>query len=153
MGLTHLLLLRPACNGNVSHFSLFFLTLAFLIECNCRDAPNSWPPHQYIVLQALRALPKSIRNNTIPSPPSGQSTYAFIPSGQLGLTESQLPGQILRGNQNATQTGSAADINSINNNGVVTVSNGGDGVQGEGWADTLERQLANRYITSAFCSW
>ncbi|ETW82190.1 glycoside hydrolase family 37 protein [Heterobasidion irregulare TC 32-1] len=56
------------------------------------DAPNAWPPHQYIALEALRAM-----------------------------------------------------------NG--TVVNGGNATEGEGWRDVLARELANRYFSSAFCSW
>ena len=116
-----------------------------------RDAPNAWPPHQYIALEALRALPLNITSNPIPKPSSGQSTFSLIPSGQLGLTEEQLPSQILRGTQNATKTGSAADINAQPSS--FSVINGGNGTRGEGWAHALERELANRYMTSALCSW
>ena len=31
--------------------------------------------------------------------------------------------------------------------------NGGNATNGEGWAMTLQRELANRYLASAFCSW
>ncbi|KNZ73310.1 Trehalase [Termitomyces sp. J132] len=66
----------------------------FIVSGQQWDAPNTWPPHQYIVLQALH-------------------------------------------------------INRLNG----TVLNGGNATDGEGWGKALERQLANRYITSAFCSW
>ena len=117
-----------------------------------RDAPNAWAPHQYIALQALRALPANITTTSIPSPPSDQSTYALIPAGQLGLNETQLPGQPVRSGTsviNATTSGSAADINSANG----TVNNGGSAVSGENWSQTLQRELANRYFTSVMCSW
>jgi len=117
------------------------------------DAPNAWPPHQYIALKALQALPKNITSGPLPTPAANQSTFDLIPAGQLGLAESALPGQPLfstsKGVQNATLTGPAADINKGNG----TVANGGNATAGEGWADALQRQLANRYITSAFCSW
>jgi len=116
------------------------------------DAPNTWPPHQYIALQALRALPSNVTSGPLPTPSGSQSTFNLIPQGQLGLNESQLPGQPLRANAvvtNATTSGSGADINKGNG----TVVNGGKAVDGEGWGKALERQLANRYITSAFCSW
>ncbi|RDB14875.1 Trehalase [Hypsizygus marmoreus] len=112
------------------------------------DAPNTWPPHQYIALQALRALPSNITSGPIPTPSGNQSTFDLIPAGQLGLSESQLPGQPLHAG-NATTSGSAADINRLNG----TVANGGNATEGEGWAKALERQLANRYMASAFCSW
>ncbi|KNZ74974.1 Trehalase [Termitomyces sp. J132] len=85
------------------HFSSLNLALnryngtfpsTFIVSGQQWDAPNAWPPHQYIILQALH-------------------------------------------------------INKLNG----TVLNGGNATDGEGWAKALERQLANRYIASAFCSW
>ena len=119
----------------------------------CRDAPNTWPPHQYIALQALRALPANVTTTPNPSPPSDQSTYALIPVGQLGLDETQLPGQPVRSGPsviNATMSGPAADIN---NSGNGTVTNGGSAVSGENWSKALQRELANRFFTSVMCSW
>ena len=52
------------------------------------DASNAWPPHQYIALQALRALPSNVSSGAIPQPPSGESTFALVGSGLLGLQES-----------------------------------------------------------------
>ncbi|KAI0060461.1 glycoside hydrolase family 37 protein [Artomyces pyxidatus] len=113
------------------------------------DAPNAWPPHQYIALQALRALPANISAGSIPTPPSNSSTFALVPSGQLALSEDSLPGQPLTGTKNVTRTGPDADINGLNG----TVVNGGNATVGEGWRDALARGLANRYFTSALCSW
>lgn len=116
------------------------------------DAPNSWPPHQFIIMQALHNMPSNMTTNGLPTPNSSQSTYDLIPAGQLGLTEAQLPGQPFRGaqaNQNATATGPGADINKLDG----TVINGGNATAGEGWKDTLLREMANRYFTSVFCSW
>ncbi|KAK2465281.1 hypothetical protein APHAL10511_002635 [Amanita phalloides] len=116
------------------------------------DAPNSWPPHQYIILQALRALPSNVTGGSVPTPSSGQSSYSLIPSGQLNVQESDLPGQpiyIAGKSHNASLTGSAADVNSL----IGTVINGGNATTGEGWASILQREVANRYFTSAFCSW
>lgn len=133
--------------------------------CNCspgryntadaiyRDAPNAWPPHQYIILQALRNLPSNLTSGAIASPGSDQSSFTLIPRGQIGLEENQLPGQPLHGQtgqtQNATLTGAQADLNRLDG----SVVNGGNATQGEGWGQILQRELANRYITSAFCSW
>lgn len=113
------------------------------------DAPNAWPPHQYIVLQALRNLPSNVTSNQLPTPSSSQSTFNLIPAGQLGLEESQLPGQQITTSTNASATGAASDINKLNG----TVFNGGNATSGEGWARTLQRELANRYIASVMCSW
>ncbi|KAG2737706.1 glycoside hydrolase family 37 protein, partial [Suillus brevipes Sb2] len=95
------------------------------------DAPNSWPPLQYIIMQALRTIPSNLTTNGLPTPSSDQSTYDLVPAGQLALTEAQLPGQPLLGaqaNQNATATGPAADINKLSG----TVVNGGNATAGEG---------------------
>lgn len=116
------------------------------------DAPNSWPPLQYIIMQALRTIPSNLTTNGLPTPSSDQSTYDLVPAGQLALTEAQLPGQPLLGaqaNQNATATGPAADINKLSG----TVVNGGNATAGEGWRDTLQREMANRYYASVLCSW
>jgi len=122
------------------------------VLCMARDAPNAWPPHQYIILQALNALPSNVTGGSLPTPNSGQSTYSLIPSGQIGVQESDLLGQpiyIAGKSHNASSAGSAADINTLSG----TVINGGNATTGEGWASTLQRELANRYFTSAFCSW
>jgi alpha,alpha-trehalase len=116
------------------------------------DAPNCWPPLQYIIMQALRALPSNLTTNGLPTPNSSQSTYDLVPAGQLGFTEAQLPGQpflVAQANPNATATGPAADINKLSG----TVVNGGNATAGEGWRDTLQREIANRYYASVLCSW
>jgi alpha,alpha-trehalase len=113
------------------------------------DAPNAWPPHQYIALKALGALPANVSSGAIPQPPTGKSAFSLVPSGQLGLDESALPVQVIRNGENATGTGSGADINAENG----TFVNGGNATAGEGWRDALARGLANRYFTSALCSW
>lgn len=113
------------------------------------DAPNAWPPHQYIALQALLGLPSNVSSGAIPQPPSGQSAYTLVPSGQLDVAENALPGQVITNGKNASSTGSSADINALNG----TFVNGGNATTSEGWRDALARGLANRYFTSAFCSW
>jgi alpha,alpha-trehalase len=117
------------------------------------DCPNTWAPHQYIALQALRALPSNVSTGELPIPDSGKSSFDLIPSDQLGLAENQLPQQPKTNNAadgNFTNTGPDADINQISG----TVVNGGNTTDGAGsWSRILQRELANRYITSAFCSW
>lgn len=113
------------------------------------DAPNAWPPHQYIALQALRHLPANVTRGPIPTRPDGQSTFALVPPGQLGLSETELPGQPIAHGQNATTSGPQADVNLSNG----AIFNGGTGPADEGWASALGRQLANRYYASALCSW
>jgi alpha,alpha-trehalase len=104
------------------------------------DMPSSWPPHQYIALQALRNLPSNLTSNTIPNGPS----ISLVPNGQLGITEAQLPPQPIVGGGNST-----GDISKLDG----TVVNGGTSVNGEGWGQKLQRELANRYTSAAFCSW
>ena len=111
-----------------------------------RDAPNAWPPHQYIILQALRNLPQNITGLKLPVPGKSQSTFSLIPLNQLGLSERQLPGQpILTTYKNASATGADADINS--GSLQMYISNGGN------WSHTLQTALANRYFTNVLCSW
>ena len=113
------------------------------------DAPNAWPPHQYIALQALLGLSGNVSSGALPQPPSGQSAYALVPSGQLDVAENELPGQVAGNGKNASSSGSGADINALNG----TFVNGGNATTGEGWRDALVRSLANRYFSSVFCSW
>ncbi|KAH8829448.1 trehalase [Flagelloscypha sp. PMI_526] len=109
------------------------------------DAPSAWPPHQYIVLKALAALPSNVSNSPLPT----NASFSLVPTGQLGLEEASLPGQPVAAGKNATKSGAQADVSRSG----ATFLNGGNATDGEGWAKTLERALANRYTTSAFCSW
>lgn len=110
------------------------------------DAPNAWPPHQYIALQALRALPSNVSSGAIPQPLPGESAFTLVPSGQLGLPESALPGQEVWGGKNASSTGSGADINALSG----TFVNGGNATSGEGWRDAL-REVSRIDISRALC--
>ncbi|KAL5519820.1 hypothetical protein ACEPAG_1480 [Sanghuangporus baumii] len=107
------------------------------------DAPNSWPPHQFIALEALANIPSNISTTPVPS---GSPSFSYVPLGQLDLDESQLPGQLILGGGNATV---GADINARDG----TVFNGGNATANETWSFSLQRELANRFITSALCSW
>ncbi|TFY63827.1 hypothetical protein EVJ58_g3018 [Rhodofomes roseus] len=83
-------------------------------------------------------------------PPRMSRRMRSSPAGQLGLAEDELPGQLLgAGLGNATRVGPGADISRLNG----TVVNGGNATEGEGWADVLKREVANRYFASALCSW
>ncbi|KAI5118081.1 hypothetical protein M0805_009161 [Coniferiporia weirii] len=110
------------------------------------DAPNAWPPHQFIAISALGNLPANITTTPVPKPPSGQSSFALIPAGQLGIEESALPGQPIAPGVNASV---GSDVSTLDG----TVLNGGNATANETWAVTLQREMANRYITSALCSW
>ncbi len=117
-----------------------------LLTFRKRDAPNAWPPHQFIALQALQNIPMNISTKPVPVTPSGQTAFSLIPSGQLGLSETQLPGQPIKGGSNASAT---VDTSAMNG----TVVNGGNATANEPWSVTLQREMANRYFTSALCSW
>lgn len=114
------------------------------------DALNAWPPHQYIVLKALQALPSHVSKGSLAELSGHASTFGLIPNDQLGIPESELPPQPISSTVNATTTGSAADINRLEDG---TVANGGNATSGEGWSMALQRELANRYFASALCSW
>ncbi|KAF8319627.1 trehalase-domain-containing protein [Clavulina sp. PMI_390] len=117
------------------------------------DAPNAWPPHQFIIIEALQNLPANVTSVALPALSSEVSSFSLVPSGQLGLDESALPIQPLLSGANATGTGPGADINEIDSSNGTTVVNGGDPVVGEAWNAVLARELANRYMSAVFCSW
>ncbi|EIM86201.1 glycoside hydrolase [Stereum hirsutum FP-91666 SS1] len=126
------------------------------IESGLQWDDNAWPPHQYIAIQALLSLPSNLTTSPLPTPPTNASSYALIPSGQLSIAEDELPGQPiapLSSGVNATKVGPGADINLLGGGNGSTVLNGGSAAGGEGWRDMLVREVANRYVGSAFCSW
>ncbi|KAG8737849.1 hypothetical protein FRC10_007602 [Ceratobasidium sp. 414] len=108
------------------------------------DFPNSWPPHIYIILEALAGVPKNVVKKPLPQINSTATSYSLIPEGQLGLPRDQLPQQTLELGGYA-----APDVNAEKN----TVINGGTPGKSEKWRDALVRELANRYVSAAFCSW
>ncbi|GAK65251.1 glycoside hydrolase family 37 protein [Moesziomyces antarcticus] len=121
------------------------------------DFANAWPPHTYIALEALRNLPDSLSAG--PQLPAENGTFALIPmtngTNQLGQTEDSLPIQPIEyqpGSMiNETQAG-ATDPNNPEQE-VNPIMNVGNSTTGESWRDELVRELANRYVASALCSW
>jgi len=109
------------------------------------DFPNAWPPHIYFALEALVNVPANVSSSAIPSAP-GNNSWNLIPNNQLGIAETDLPLQTTDGN-NTVSVGT--DVNAGNG----TVFNGGNSTSNEGWAKALQREVANRYFTSVFCSW
>jgi alpha,alpha-trehalase len=109
------------------------------------DFPNAWPPHVYFALEALANVPANVSTGAIPTP-QGNNSWNLLPANQLGITQDQLPLQTTDGN-NTVPAGS--DISALNG----TVNNGGNATQGEGWVKELQREVANRYVTSVYCSW
>jgi alpha,alpha-trehalase len=112
------------------------------------DAPNAWPPHQYIILEALANIPSNVSSQTIQAAANNGSvdSFSLVPAGQLGVDEGGLPGQRIISGGNATAGGDLSKQNG-------TVINGGNATAGETWSGALQRELANRYMASALCSW
>ncbi|KAG8998439.1 hypothetical protein FRB90_012305 [Tulasnella sp. 427] len=102
------------------------------------DAPNTWPPHQYIVMEALNNVPKNVSTQAYPALSSNTTSWSLVPSNQLGLDESQLPVQTLAAGGNAQ-----GDVNW--NNGTWTSGGAVNGT--EKWNEALLRGMANRYST------
>jgi alpha,alpha-trehalase len=107
------------------------------------DFPNSWPQHIYFALEGLANLPPEVTGGDLPL---SNNSFTLMPTNQLGLTEDKVPLQPLSGGGTAPR---GSDINTLDR----TVTNGGNKIEGEGWAAQLQRELANRYIASVFCSW
>jgi len=116
-----------------------------------RDWPNTWPPHQYVILNALKALPKNLTSQSLPQPSGNQTTFDLIPSGQLGpiSSASSLFSQTIEGGGTVSV---GVDVNK-GDQGLSVVNGGNSTGQGEGWADLLGRELSNRYVASALCNW
>jgi hypothetical protein len=107
------------------------------------DAPNAWPPHIYIVMQALLAMPSNITKSPLPT--GGNGSFAALPSGQLGMDESGLPPQPMNVGGSINATGKDADVNFANG----TWHNGGNATDGEGWRDALARGIA-KYVLDIY---
>ena len=95
-------------------------------------------------MEALNNVPKSVSTKAYPTLSSNVTSFSLVPSGQLGLNISQLPLQPLASGTNAT-----GDINYVGG----TWTNAGIATKGETWNKAMLRAMANRYFTSAFCSW
>jgi len=109
------------------------------------DFPNAWPPHIYFALEALANVPANVSTESMPAAP-GNNSWNLLPDNQLGITQDQLP---LQTNSRNNTVPVGTDISAGNG----TVYNGGNATTNEGWAKALQREVANRYVTSVFCSW
>lgn len=56
------------------------------------DAPNVWPPHVYTGIKALETVLRINPNSSV-VPNITLTDFTRIPTGQLGLNQSQLPPQ------------------------------------------------------------
>ncbi|KAL5638354.1 hypothetical protein ACGC1H_005137 [Rhizoctonia solani] len=90
------------------------------------DFPNAWPPLQYIAIKALQNIPYNL---------STADAFKFAkvdtPQGQLGVEYDQLP---------------AMDGENITGREL-------DGTTSSSWRNVMLKELAMRYMTSAFCNW
>ncbi|CBQ72773.1 related to trehalase precursor [Sporisorium reilianum SRZ2] len=121
------------------------------------DFANAWPPHTYIALEALRNLPDMLAAG--PQLPAENGTFALIPTvngtNQLGQTEDSLPVQGFENEPGSSINETLAGATDPNNASVELHPslNTGNNTSGESWRDELVRELANRYVASALCSW
>lgn len=94
------------------------------------DFPNVWPNHVHTTIRAFETLGNLIRNATT----LGNLTTDFgsVTSGQLGLSEGELPAQP---------------------QGTVGNTSLWAGGQQHPWPMQMAIEIANRYMTDAFCSW
>ncbi|CAE6505626.1 unnamed protein product [Rhizoctonia solani] len=90
------------------------------------DFPNAWPPLQYIAIKALQNIPYNL---------STADTFRFAkietPQGQLGVKYDHLPAM-----EGENITGRELD-----------------GTMSSSWRNVMLKELAMRYMTSAFCNW
>ncbi|SOV03791.1 related to trehalase precursor [Ustilago sp. UG-2017a] len=121
------------------------------------DFANAWPPHTYIALEALRTLPDMLAAG--PQLPAENGTFVLIPmvngTNQLGQSLDSLPIQPLENEPGSMINETLAGATDPNNPSVELepANNVGNDTSGESWRDELVRQLANRYVASALCSW
>lgn len=121
------------------------------------DFANAWPPHTYIALEALRNVPDILGAGAQLAAENG--SFALIPmhngTNQLGQTQDSLPVQGLENQPGSAINETLAGATDPNNAAVELkpALNTGNTTSGESWRDELVRELANRYVASALCSW
>lgn len=121
------------------------------------DFANAWPPHTYIALEALRNLPDSLAAG--PQLPAENGTFSLIPmvngTNQLGQSLDTLPIEGIENEPGSALNKTLAGATDPNNSTqeLNPLLNVGNSTTGESWRDELVRELANRYVASALCSW
>ena len=94
------------------------------------DMPNAWPPHQHIILEALSNVPSELATKPLSKIFGGKGPFTQDTLlRQLHMTEEDLKGL------------TSSERTELKER------------QGETWAKTLQRILANRYMASVLCSW
>jgi alpha,alpha-trehalase len=106
------------------------------------DFPNAWPPLQYILAEGLDKLNANVTNQTyaslVSSVAGNGSLWDLIPTGQLGMNETDLP----------EQPGQAANATSA---GIQAHDAYAD--ESTTWRDAIQHAIVQRYTEAAFCSW
>lgn len=88
--------------------------------------------------------------------PAPNGSYALVPPKQLGTDPSDLPAQTIVGTNDTVYSSLEAIGQTSSNSGlepVVEPPNVGKSQSNESWAESLIRITANRYISSALCTW
>jgi len=111
------------------------------------DAPNAWPPHTYIAIKALENLPSNLTTGSFANFSSSVLDYSSFIANQTGLSRSQLPKQSIIGT-NGQQDTNITSVTSFDQLGHV-----GNSTSNTSWSEGLAVAIANRYISSAYCSW
>ncbi|KAL7422476.1 hypothetical protein Q5752_003124 [Cryptotrichosporon argae] len=94
------------------------------------DFPNSWPPHVYTTIMAFEQIGRLVNTTVLTNL---TLDYAGVAPGQLGLNETDLQPQ---------------PASTVGNTSLQTAE-----AQGKPWDLALGIEIANRYMSSAFCSW
>jgi len=112
------------------------------------DAPNAWPPHTYIAIKALENLPANLTGNSFTNFSSSVLEYSGFIANQTGLAQNQLPKQyiIAAGQTDVNLTSAVSSFGELGSIGNATSSN-------YSWSEGLAVAVANRYTSSAYCSW
>lgn len=109
------------------------------LQCECSVMTiSNLTATQDIAIKALEALPDNVTKGALRRPEEGQSTYSLVPSKQLGLDDaSQAPIQPL-----------------YNISGSTSMKDGFiNEYESDNWRDCLANEVAQRFVSSAFCSW
>lgn len=128
----------PVCN--LRKFG--YCSASLMISLNNQ---NSWPPEIYIAINALRNLPSNISSGSFDTFSQNVTSFSYLPSGHLGLQQSEVPPQTVLGDASRNIT-NVSTFGQLGNVGNLTGNN-------LSWRDGLAIAIANRYTTAAFCSW
>ncbi|KAH8085188.1 Six-hairpin glycosidase-like protein [Filobasidium floriforme] len=113
-------------------------SVATLLETGLNwDFPNVWPPHTYTSIKALETVGRLYPNGTVLDTVLS-TDFSAIPTGQLGMNETDLPVQ---------------PADAIGPNSELFAKNVAEIQAGKPWWQAIAIEYANRYMQSTFCSW